>query len=76
MPIDFSAVKFEYFIRNIWTFLILLHKSLIVGITNNEYTQSMIWIKNKKKKCIPLYTPILQYEIAVQGGILFIDMFH
>ena len=56
--ISFISAKFENIIGNVLIFLIFLLKTLIVCTRwrggPNEYTQSMLWIKIKKK----MYTAI------------------
>ena len=79
----YLALKVENFQLKIFDIYLRFAQNIDCGYTlepprrggSNEYPQSMVWSKNKKKIDIPLDTPVLLYKSGVQGGIHYTDMF-
>ena len=78
----FSEAKIENFIGQKRIFFFYFCSNIGCGYTlkpprgggSNEYSQSMFWIKNKKKYIYPC-KPQFLYESGVLGGINLTDMF-
>ena len=80
----FKVVKMKIFNKKIFDIFLIFDQNIDCGYTlkpprrgcSTEYPQSMSGSKNKKKKKkVPLHTPILIYKMGVLGGIYFMDMF-
>ena len=63
----FLALKIENFLPKVFDIFLIFAQNIDCGHTlerrrrggSNEYPKSMFWIKNKKKRGIPLHTPVL-----------------